>query len=91
MSEWQPIETAPRGTTLLLYNEREGVFVGKFVEGDGYDPDRWIACPGNYGGEYSKLSTSGYAAYDEMPWLRDGNDPTHWMPLLEPPENAKGQ
>lgn len=63
MSEWQPIETAPKdGTVLLGYENKAGVemFTFRWCEHRG-----WIS---------------------EIPWGDwDRVDPTHWMPLPEPP------
>jgi len=62
MSEWQPIETAPRdGTRVLIADEDVWMAVARF----------W---PCN------------------MAWTEDAasglklNEPTHWMPLPEPPK-----
>jgi hypothetical protein len=71
MSEWQPIETAPKdGTTLILgWLQRDRVSIGWFgpklsTHGVNYGDD-W-----GYGTEWDcKYSTP----------------PTHWMPLPEPP------
>jgi hypothetical protein len=70
---WQPIETAPRQKVILLWA----------VTSD--DPPNW------------KMATGHCAlAYDpphEIEWTWDGYrlrswdvNPTHWMPLPEPPE-----
>ena len=80
MSEWRPIETAPKdGTSILLHFdsphrpqnwEKEcsavNTAVGQWWEGD----DAWIC-------------------YMDM--VRDPEchfEPTHWMPLPEPPEDS---
>jgi hypothetical protein len=80
MSEWQPIETAPKdGTTILLWlRERQNsggrrtaypviddLRVGHWVITDGYG--RW------------RYLTNGYAYGQD-------NTFTHWMPLPEPPK-----
>jgi hypothetical protein len=59
MSDWQPIETAPKdGTRVLIYepNTEEGgsVLLGKYEDGQWHDLDF-------------------------------NRNPTHWMPLPEPP------
>ena len=78
MSEWQPIETAPKdGTCVLVYGE------GTYDEGDlrkiavaqytnylnGRETDWHWQFAWYYGGYYGKFY-----------------DPTHWMPLPESPK-----
>jgi len=70
VSEWQPIETAPKdGTRILLYQR----------EGDGMDDNRTVA-EGAWGewlpGEYE------WCMVQQDAWTA----PTHWMPLPEPPK-----
>lgn len=79
MSKWQPIETAPRdGTAVLLYQPwksgRETLCIGHYANG-------WI----------NQLCL--YCAHDQARKFGGeiGNevshcDPTHWMPLPEPPK-----
>jgi hypothetical protein len=58
MTEWQPIETAPRGgEPILLWSDDQGVCIGC------HSGDVW---------------------WDNLyePWRFE---PTHWMPLPEPP------
>jgi len=65
MSEWQPIETAPRdGTPVLCYYPPEG--------GDD--------------GVCEVYSSLGDGYYE---FLLDGRDPTHWMPLPDPPNSVE--
>lgn len=70
MSNWQPIETAPRDAfLLLLYNEQEGVCAGYWDICE--RPPRWI-----------QVETQGItSAY---------MNPTHWMPLPDPPTSREG-
>lgn len=70
MSEWQPIETAPKdGTVVYLYRQ-----VGDWkVRGHGY----WEG-----GGIVSGWITQGF--YDPPGNLGLAH-PTHWMPLPAPP------
>lgn len=66
MSEWQPIDAAPKDGTAILVSDASGQFVVK------WQPlwNCWqIACFCN----------------DSMPWAPE---PTHWMPLPEPPQCA---
>lgn len=68
MSEWQPIETAPKdGTPVLLYEPSEDptVHVAEWGIGD------WHLCDFDPG-------------YD---LVQRAVNPTHWMPLPEPPNH----
>lgn len=80
MSEWQPIETAPKdGTTLLLAINREVVVSQWDAEPFcSHDNPYWLdmsgCCP-----TYECFRT-----YDEEEFP-EGEVITHWMPLPEPP------
>ena len=73
MSEWQPIETAPRdGTQVLLWGSyNQSVCVGAWRRG-GWDAmhegSRVIESESDFGTDYKKC-----------------DPPSHWMPLPEPP------
>jgi hypothetical protein len=72
--KWQPIETAPKdGTEILVYKRYR-----KYQEWVGKDEyDFYIHISFYDGGDWY------ISAYDP-PW---GNQPTHWMPLPEPPND----
>jgi hypothetical protein len=70
-SEWQPIETAPRGGKLLLLWNADIQWIG-YVLNDGQS-DTWFNW---FPGEL----WSGASPFDGY------RMPTHWMPLLEPPD-----
>lgn len=76
MSEWQPIETAPRDEIVLLY----GLTAGE-ISGVSDEPAICIGSrtgKGNYPGfEWACEGTDAYAV-----WAK----PTHWMPLPGPPQ-----
>lgn len=81
MSEWQPIETAPKdGTEVLVGVDIATVWIvrnASFVREDDWVPrggcgDGWWA--------YNNSVTQ------EM--LEGIYEPTHWMPLPEPPEST---
>ncbi len=82
MSEWQPIETAPRdGTWFLLCRQSEGwesYEVGRF------DPLLFPEYVEAGNGLYRKEMRTGYE------WLGFNNfhRATHWMPLPPPPEDT---
>lgn len=84
MSEWQPIETAPRdGTEILTWG---------YLHDDGgpYHPNGMSRL-----GEMPMMQISAWATEIGF-WYSDvfsshGHAPTHWMPLPPPPTNkAKG-
>ena len=73
MTDWQPIETAPRdGTEVLLYDEC-GVTVGSFRADDNFPEDAPLWLDNSYD-DFS----CGFAS---IPVIA-----THWMPLPEPPK-----
>lgn len=76
MSEWQPIETAPKnspgrqeGTHILLYFPEMGICEGWWWDSHPEHPDDinkgWMICDGSSPG--------------------DDNKPTHWVYLPDPP------
>ena len=71
MSDWQPIETAPKDGTLLILgsSKRDDEYGGYAMQGF------WDRDPENDGGQCWRLS-----AYD-----MERATPTDWMPLPEPP------
>lgn len=76
MSEWQPIETAPKdGTVIIVWTNHDEVEVTSWYQtkGYGYEP-----VPGT---EFFR-EVRGKVLYEG--W--NGNTPTHWMPLPEPPK-----
>jgi hypothetical protein len=80
MSKWQPIETAPKdGTEILLYPQ---YVIGWWEFGD----NEWMvmAIPLKEDGTIEhdwKEFRRWYCVYA----YRGGGQPTHWMPLPEPP------
>ena len=70
MTEWQPIETAPRDGTFVLLFGPDGIDMGK------YEP--WAA---DYGSGWERFRT---AEYDNDGVMI--THPTHWMPLPPPPK-----
>lgn len=74
MSEWQPIETAPKdGGWVLLMGGR----IGFQWDGDTKPP---LVC-----GQFVNNAGWWFAFYDSG-WLGEYENPTHWMPLPEPPK-----
>ena len=74
MSDWQPIETAPKDRTEFIGFDGVGVFCYSWqAEPDDDDHTGWcIACYSFGGVLYDLHSVPGRA-------------PTHWMPLPAPP------
>ena len=74
MSEWQTIETAPKGKLgaidmLLCHAEK-----------------RWVRM-GRYYGEIGRWYYSG--TNERSQWAQvEGDAPTHWMPLPSPPKDG---
>jgi hypothetical protein len=80
MTNWQPIETAPKDRTVLLVvepTEQNFLFFGShgpntapyYIDPDGVicDPGQWMPDPGIRAGKWRA---------------------THWMPLPEPPKEG---
>ena len=70
MTEWRPIETAPRDGSGMMILGKSGVVLS---------PCQW---------ETGEISEDGFWLWwqAEPEWLTEVKDPTHWMPLPEPPE-----
>ena len=78
MSEWQPIASAPKdGTTVLVFN---GPNVGFYTPEGSMGTAVWReqAFPDAIESWCAADCCDGVTTYD----------PTHWMPLPEPPEGA---
>lgn len=75
MTDWQPIETAPKDEMVLVWEEDGWVRCAELVlmsDFGGYEPDEW-----DDGGVRM--------------WIGDDDrpldfDPSHWMPLPPPPK-----
>ena len=72
MSEWQPIETAPRQHVILLWAETS------------IDPPNWKMATGHCAIGYDAPHDLEWTwdGYRLKTW---DTKPTHWMPLPEPP------
>ncbi len=75
-SEWQPIESAPKdGTELILFELVSDFCSGEkkpYVYSGKFDPDR-----------NPKYYETGWKCLEYDAFNRN---PTHWMPMLEPPK-----
>jgi hypothetical protein len=78
MSEWQPIETAPRdGSRLLFWDSAKGLAISGSWHIDGGRDD-----PGGYVPPWAWwVSDEDVVMWDSGP----DDAPSHWMPLREPP------
>lgn len=73
MTEWQPIETAPKdGTVILAYRKDAGIFEAHYVS-----PAEMIASDDE---KLAWFTTDGEDLTNDLP--------THWQPLPKPPEGV---
>jgi hypothetical protein len=77
MSDWMPIESAPRDKTIIITNGRT-VITARFQEDPGWDWKGSIPCWAHF-----MCDDDYYSQYEEITWA------THWMPLPQPPEVTK--
>jgi len=82
MSEWQPIETAPRdGSEFLAYDSRtKRQDVCHMRNFSLSDVKNWVCQPSQFDGEYGP---------DNNDFGYEWGDITHWMPLPPPPKDAQ--
>jgi hypothetical protein len=79
MSEWQPIETAPRdGTRLFLWDSHLDLAISGMWH---VEPTIDNPVQGYEPGWAWWVSDRDYVMWD------DGTSPTHWMPLPKPPQS----
>ena len=72
MTDWRPIETAPRdGTHLLLFDDRDRMLIEADIAIGWWQDGEWR--------DWGDIGCSGLFPYE----------PTHWMPLQEPPRRAR--
>jgi hypothetical protein len=74
MSTWQPIETAPRDSSIFIVTD------GSFSSPASYVAGRW-----RFWDETCVDETSGNVTGILNFWIAP-HGPTHWMPLPAPPE-----
>lgn len=78
MSEWKPIESAPRdGTEVIAYGTRRGDW-GYTEDSKEWTGVKWVAPSYNPNGRWEETRAA--------PRYSNGFVPTHWMPLPPPPE-----
>jgi|GEM_PF-1728610 len=82
IAEWRPIETAPKDGTEIILRKADRVSAGNWI-----DPVRISTEPHATTGEPVQL-----VEHEEGFWqswdggFADDDEPTHWMPLPEPPK-----
>jgi hypothetical protein len=73
MSEWQPIETAPKDGKILAWCPQRGVCAPAY-----WNEDKYAKNPRPYWTHWGERMCGTLATRKDQP--------THWMPLPEPPE-----
>lgn len=77
MSEWQPIESAPRGRPVLVFSPANNrAFIALFNP----DGTSWVETENDMRLERTGTFSSGGG------WFQP-DEVTHWMPLPEPPDS----
>ena len=76
MSEWQPIETAPK--------DRSRILLGRFVDHCEEGRNGYIST--DYWRTKEIDGWDGFGAFNSTYWPA-----THWMPLPKPPAMAQGE
>ena len=79
MSEWQPIETAPKDGRFLLLHVPEGLESGVITIGA-----YWKEEERSENGRFSKGHWDGWRGMD-ADIISSYCEPTYWQPLPEPP------
>ena len=74
MSEWMPIETAPKDHAILVYGKAQ----------DTQNPLVRFTKAGVYSAYWDEIDDS--FCLSGASWVGPFIKPTHWMPLPEPPE-----
>jgi hypothetical protein len=84
MSEWQPIETAPKHTEVLVYREDAGVFIAQLTTPDNVMSDKEIeeSFPDGHD-DFEEWFSDAYG------WQEGGERPSLWMPLPKPPTDKE--
>lgn len=84
MTEWQPIETAPKDGTEIVLCRGDRVSCGRWF--DAVYPKEPIIVDGEYYGmeETGEVIDACWMSIDGG--FSEEDPPTHWMPLPEPPK-----
>lgn len=80
MSEWQPIETAPKDGTKIIVGKTGLTSIGQWINDPGYIREH-RDIDGRWNGQDEYDGFEGW-----MDWEGGIQDWTHWMPLPESPK-----
>ena len=84
MNEWQPIETAPKDDrAVLLFDPDEG---GEYSPNEAFDVGYYIFVGWFNSSYYALRSSLGSSGWYSCTYSAFETNPTHWMPLPEPPK-----
>ena len=85
MSEWQPIETAPKDVRKVLLASHDRVTAGERNTEKWPTSAEYNSGTGEYLGQYEtgECIAAAWCSWDGG--FTDDNPPTHWMPLPQPP------
>ena len=103
MSEWQPIETAPKDGTPILLLSAGDEFTYDYGSGTEHvvrpprcflgvwnaEGDAWTDEDGGFDGPICQLTVTGNWTVGSG-WLQP-DEVTHWMPLPDPPVHPQGE
>lgn len=85
-SQWQPVETAPKHTELLVYREDAGVMLGIYTSPDAFTPESCWDKTAEELGDAFEAEDWFLFCWDGAERADDDLAPTHWIPLPSPPE-----
>jgi hypothetical protein len=91
MTDWQPIETAPKGSSI----DHPWIVLACFYEHVDEDGEKtgdvsrsWQHVGTWFLGKWQTLS-GGFEGIGPNAWMPLRGNPTHWMPLPPPPKEVK--
>lgn len=84
MSEWQPISTAPKDGPSILLCDDNTVTLGWWQDAEDDGVDYMGADAGFVDYAFNDFNPS--RLFGNKAYQYKGNQPTHWMPLPEPPK-----
>ncbi|NBW20558.1 MAG: DUF551 domain-containing protein, partial [Caulobacteraceae bacterium] len=87
-TQWQPIETAPRdGTRILIYSRSNNYGSSGKPTFDDFSVAHWGEITSKYSGWCGIVKGYTVSCREGLPYEHE--NPTHWMPLPEPPKETK--
>lgn len=82
-ADWNPIETAPRNTEVLVWRSDSGVFIARLATPDAVFSDAEMEREElEFPDDFEEWWCDAYG------WQEGAEKPTHWMPLPPPPTGA---